>query len=321
MSENENESLESLLEDLPELPDLEDVLGEDDDKEEGPGSLSQRLLAVLSHHTDSEDDEDDEDPEDDADDADKSAVQYHNTAIEYARRGHNTDAVNLCIRGLTKFPTNVDLLADVVKYSSNAGDMETAHRYFLLLMDMPREQYNWRAFAFSLDHLLENVLENEDACRALIADYHRVLPHDEKAYVAESELEEKLGNHERSLEILQEAIQKLPNAPQSALRLADKQFERGRYMEAIQTTSYAFAASSESQPSISISYLVLLRLLAEDAVLHQRLMKGDPVTQQQIDQMREKYRTFEDAFPVAGMQFKGAIIARMGILAFAVPTA
>lgn len=80
-------------------------------------------------------------------------------------------------------------------------------------------------------------------------------------------------------------------------------------------------ASSESQPSISSAYLVLLRLLAEDAVLHQHLMRGDPVTQRQIDQMREKYDTFRKVFPMAGMNFKKAITDRVGILAFAVPTA
>lgn len=313
MVESKKESLDSLLEGLTAPHDVEDTPNEDDKKEKGLGGLSQQLLAALSHM--------DEDDEDDTDDADREASQYHNKATEYARRGRNRDAVKLCIRGLEKFPTNVDLLADVIKYATDAGDMETAHRYFLLLMGIQREQYNWRAFTFSLDYLLENARENEDTCRALIADYHRILPHEEKAYVAESELDERLGNHEQSLKILEETIQKLPNAPQAALRLADKQFERGRYEEAIQTTSYAFVASSESQPSINISYLVLLRLLAEDAVLHQNLLRGDPVTQQQIDQMREKYHTYEEAFPMAGMHFKGAIADRVGILAFAVPTA
>lgn len=313
MAENKKESLDSLLEGLTVLHDMEDTPNKDDEKEKELGNLPQQLLAALSHM--------DEDDEDDTDEADRRADEYHNKATEYARHSRNRDAVKLCIRGLEKFPANVDLLADVIKYASDSGDMDTARKYFLPLTDIPREQFNWRAFTFSLDYLLENARENEDACRSLIADYHRILPHEEKAFVAESELEEKLGNHKRSLEILEDAIQKLPNAPQAALQLADKQFERGRYEEVIQTTSYAFAASSESQPSINIPYLVLLRLLAEDAILHQHLREGRQVTQQQIDRMRDKYHTFGKAFPLAGMRFKGTIDDRIGILAFAVPTA
>lgn len=315
MNEKKNAFLDSLMEeDLSTFYSEEDASQVDTNEDESLDSLRQQLLDALSHMN--LDDEDD-----DTEDADKEADQYHNAATEHARHGRNRDAVKMCVRGLEKFPANVDLLADVIKYASDAGDMDTARRYFPQLMDIPREEFNWRAYTFLLDYLMQDMVVNKELCRALVADYQRYLPFEEKAYVAESKLEEKLGNHDRSLEILENTIQKLPNAPQAALRLADKQFDRGRYEEVTQTVAYAFVASSESQPSINISYLVFLRVLAEDAVLHQRLMRNEPVTKEQIEEMRGRYQTFKEAFPLAALRFKEAINDRIGILTFAVPTA
>lgn len=252
---------------------------------------------------------------------DMGADDYHNQATEHARHNRYMRAAELCIRGEKKHPGNIDLLADVVKFASDGGDKEVAQEYFKRLYELPRASWNWRAFTFSLDFLMERATENEELCRELIAEYRRYLPFEEKSYVAESELEQKLGNHDRSIAILRESIRTLPNAPQSALRLANMQLERGYFEEVIQTTNYAFVASVETQPSINISYMVFVKCLAEDALLHQRLMNGEPVTQVQIDHIRNQYETIQKTFPVTSMVYKSAIEGRSGILAFATPTA
>ena len=140
------------------------------------------------------------------DGGDMDANDYHNAATEHAKNNRYTAAAELCKKGLAKFPGNIDLLADVLHYSASAGDTETAGEYLQLLLAQDRRRWNWRAFTFTLDFLMEAPDVDERLCRELIADYHRLLPYEEKAYVAESELEDMLGNHERSLEILREAL-------------------------------------------------------------------------------------------------------------------
>ena len=98
----------------------------------------------------------DSDGEEDMDDNDMDSDDYHNKAVDRARRGRNREATNICMEGLKKFPLNVDLLADTIKYSSEAGDMQTAADYYSILKEnVPFQRWNWRAFTFSFDYLLK----------------------------------------------------------------------------------------------------------------------------------------------------------------------
>lgn len=154
---------------------------------------------------------------------------------------------------------------------------------------------------------MEQPGENEKLCRRLIVDYKRVTGFEKKSYVAESELEQKLGNHDRSMEILEQTIRALPNAPQSVLRLSDMQSEKGRFEDVIRTMNYAFVAYSETQLSINGAYMVFLKCLVEDAILHQKQMKNEPVTQAQIDHMRAQYEKTEQVFPMAAIHHKRSV--------------
>ena len=67
--------------------------------------------------------------------------------------------------------------------------------------------------------------------------------------------------------------------------------------------------------------MVLVRCLAEDALLHRRLMRGESVTAEQINAVRAHYEQLKEAFPIARMRHGMTIDSRLGILGFISPNA
>lgn len=285
------------------------LAGSTDSEDEGEASMGALRYLLQSISENDDDDDDDDQPQMDADD-------YHNKATEYARKSDHKKAVSICKQGLETFPDNIDLLADVIKYSSEMGDRVTAQAHLDRLMALPRASFNWRAYTFALDFLMEDSVGNEALCKDLISSYQKYLPFEEKAFVAESELASNLGQHSRSLEILEQTLEKMNNAPQCALRLADKQLEQGRFQEASRTVNYAMMASAETQASINVPYLIYVKCLAEDAVLHQRILAGETITPEEIACVRGNYEKLESHFPMIHMKFRSNISNRMNILAF-----
>jgi len=156
---------------------------------------------------------DDDDDDDDGEYSNMDASDFHNLSCRYAP--HNkTKAISVCRAGLERYPNDMDLLADIVKYATENGDLATAEIYYGKLMtEVPMKRFNWRAFTFAFDYLIHHVNQREDECRALVEAYKSHLPHEEKAAMSESELESALGNHEQSMAVLKDAISRLPNAP------------------------------------------------------------------------------------------------------------
>lgn len=282
----------------------------EDEKSESLGSL----LDLLSKMKDFPFDDDDSD--DSNDDNSMDANGYHNKAVEYARRDKYKYASNLCIEGLKRYPMNVNLLADIIKYSSKSGDMQVADTHYLMLRKLPFCSWNWRAFTFSCDYLLaSDPVENAEEIRLLVKQYKSVLPYEEKAYIAESELENALGNHDQSMKVLADSIQHYTNASQCALRLADMQFERGMYADVVNTCNYGIAASAEPQPSINIPYLLLLRVMSKDHLLISKANHGT-VKFSEVKAIRDEYKMLLEEFPRQMMPHSGAVEARRSVLKF-----
>lgn len=279
-----------------------------------------RMLAEARAQSDDDQDEYDEDDEDDrevGESTDKDADDYHNEAVRLANRDQYKRAVNVCLQGLEHWPDNVDLLADVIKYAVNCGMLGVAEMYFQLLgQRQPRKRWNWRAYTFSLDYLMLKPEENEKICRELIKDYQSSFPADEKSRVAEAELEDALGNPKRAMEVLTRALEQLPNAPQCALRLADKQMDCGMYDVVVKTCNYGLAASCAAQPAIYAPYLLLLRTLATDALLHRKAA----VTSGEIADLDQQYALLEECFPTLCSRYDRSVTTRRKILRFMQPT-
>lgn len=244
------------------------------------------------------------------------ADDIHNKAVKYARLGKSREASEICMRGVKKYPLSVDLLADTINYSSEAGDLENAAKYYAILKEkVPFQRWNWRAFTFSFDYLLKsNPVNNEQECRSIVNNYKKYLPYEEKASMAESELEAAIGNAEKSMLVLKEAIRIHTNAPQCSLRLADMQMDRGMYEDVIATTNYGIAASAETQPSINIPYLFYVRALAKDYLLHRKEC-DESVCENEVRDLKKEYELLLSEFPEL-MQHAHNIKMRIKMLKF-----
>lgn len=115
--------------------------------------------------------------------------------------------------------------------------------------------------------------------------------------MAESELEEALGDAESSMNVLKEAIRTYANASQCALRLADMQMDRGLFADVLATANYGIAASAEVQPTINVPYLYYIRALAKDHLLHKKECSGEPVTKDELEGLKEEYALLLSEFP------------------------
>ena len=259
------------------------------------------------------DNDDDDDDDDDDDEDGLNADEVHNKAVHYSRSGKPRTAMEICMKGLERFPNNADLLADTVKYASECGDMAEAQKHYELLKTrLPVTSWNWRAFTFSFDYLMGDPITNEKECRKVVESYERVLPYEQRAYLAECELEEALGNAEGAMTVLHGAVHKLANAAQCALKLADMQLDRGQYNEAHKTALYGIAAA-ESQPSINAPYLLYVCALARDHELHEKVMNGEPVTQDEVDALEHQYSILGNDFPEL-IQYRSNIKRRARML-------
>lgn len=271
-----------------------DAISDDNDAD------ANNLLELLSRMKGILDDDDDnDDTEEDYEENGMDADDYHNKAVEHACHGKYKRATEICLDGLMHFPLNVDLLSDTIKYSAEAGDLEVAAKHYAILKKtVPVQCWNWRAFTFAFDYLLEDdPIANEEECRIIVENYKKYIPYEEKAYMAESELEMSLGNSEHSMKILEEAIASRENASQCALRLADMQLDRGLYEKVIATANYGIAASAETQPSINVPYLYYIRTLAKDHILHKKECNNEAVEKREVDALTAEYELMLSEFP------------------------
>ena len=299
--------------------------------------LEERIRASKIDSNIDNDEEDDEEPETDDDmeystdddhlddihaykefPGDMDADDYHNESCMLARCSHASKAAECAIAGLKKFKFNSTLMADVIKYCTEAGNMIRAARYYSMLkekVDLCR--WDWRAFTYSIDFLLaSDATKNEKEMRQLIEDFKRYIPFEEKAWFAESELEEHLGNTNKAMQALEKCIQALPNACQSALRLADMQLERGLYEQAINTCNYGIAAASMPQPTINTSYLALLRTLAKDHILHKKVCNGEEVSEAEVRGVEEDYKHLLSKFKKELSRYYDMMDVRLKLLSF-----
>lgn len=305
---------------------MDEELTDDEDAEDGNPEGEERLhdlFKMMAHMrgADSTDEYDiafDEDEKEEESGAGMDAEAYHNKACVYSLSGKHKKAIEVCQKGLKHFPMNVDLLASIIAYCSDSGDQKSAAQYYATLKDsIPFPRWGWRAYMYAIRYLLsEDPVKNEAECRMLVSNYRKYIPYEEKSYLAESELEEALGNRERSMQVLEEAIATRNNASMCALRLVGMQMDRGMYEEALHTANYGIAASAEAQPSINMPHLCYLRALVKDYLVHRKEFVSEPVSREEVEEVEKEYRLLLKEFSVKMMRHATNIKERISMLAF-----
>ncbi len=196
---------------------------------------------------------------------------YHNLAAECARHSLYHLSCKICKKGLVFFPNNIDLLADWIHYGTNLGKYdEVKENPLKAILSIDKEQWNWRAFDFTVDYYLS--IGKYDDAEKLADDFILFLPYEERAYYCLYEVYKERYSKEEGMEkainILQSAVDRRLNCPMCANRLAELLCDCGRLEEALIAADYAIQELSQEQPSVNYGYVVYRRALICDRLAY-----------------------------------------------------
>lgn len=206
-----------------------------------------------------------------------TADDIHNCAVPYARENMYDCACIILKRGLDELGAAIDLLADYIRYGISCGKYTECEEYYNRLNEIPQQEWNWRAFSFSIDYLLDklnrirNTEERAELKRMVIklADQFVATIGNDQAYYDKAQVLKTLGNSisETEESVLQRGINSLKVAPRCALRMADILFERGEYQEAAKLLKRCCLNAFKPQPDINSGYSYLLSALSKTSGL------------------------------------------------------
>lgn len=233
----------------------------------------------------------------------------HNAAVIYARKKYYDIACRILRKaiGMKKYSYNVDLLADYLKYSIcfSDDDQEEADIYFTRLMSINRKRWNWRAYEFSIDYMLEVLESSPDSYEEkmeeilkLAKEYKDKSKDKEYADRAYRELANVYlgdGNQSEGEKILREAVENIKKVPSCALQLADFYYKRGLYKEASGYIKQCILMNNDLEPSVSMGYPYILYALCQIREVYDKVEEqgndGKDFYKKQIKEIEQKYKS------------------------------
>lgn len=206
-----------------------------------------------------------------------TADNYHNCAVPYAKNNMYDCACLILKRGLDELGAAVDLVADYIKYGIFCGKYMECETFYHHLNEIPKEEWNWRAFSFSLDYLLDKLNRvREKKARSILKRTAIKLSNqfvlkigNDQAYFDKAEVLRICGsiNEETEESVLQTGIGALKVAPKCALRMSDILFERGEYKQAAELLRKCCINALRPQPDINGGYAFFLSALSKASYL------------------------------------------------------
>jgi len=158
---------------------------------------------------------------------------YHDCAVAFAYNMKDYDiACEILLRGLERYSANIDLLADYLEYaikSSSDVHYDKCEEFFTKLQSYRPQRWNWRAYDFSIDYLLDKVdrgigdyEEIQKLCLELSHEFQRRISDRELGYIAESNIHFAFGDKAKRIAVLKKALKRTNiHVVQSAISLAE----------------------------------------------------------------------------------------------------
>ena len=244
-----------------------------------------------------------------------TADACHNKSCAYAQLGDFPKAIEVCEEGL-KLGVNPDLTGDLINYNAKLGRYDQVHHYLDMQMEkIPRKAWTWRSYTFAIEALIsEDVQANEALLRELVKDYQAYLPMEERAFEAEFELEQALGNRDEALAVLEKAVKAHPGSEQCAIQLADILLQNGDFIRAHEMAIRAISASAQCQSGIQCASAAMILCFCKDALLWQDIAQGRKPDIKRILALRKQYEALMECFHVKLMPFQTQIEARISLI-------
>lgn len=195
------------------------------------------------------------------------ADEFHNLAVTYAKEDYEDYACKILKIGLTRYPGDMDLLADFLYYGIASGETEQCKEYYQQLQQFPKKEWNWRAFTFTIKFFSGLLKSEKDSSKKdrikneileLAREFKNYYSDQEKSYLAMSEVYQMLNDRKAERGELEKAVKKFTSVQSCALRLADLYFEKGYLDKTIELLNKCICNVVNPQPSISEGYSYLL---------------------------------------------------------------
>lgn len=187
---------------------------------------------------------------------------FHNFSVSILRQYNNYRvALKIVELGLNIYEQNTDLLADAIRYGSNCGEMKKCEEWISTLKGIDKAKWTWRAFSFSIEFLLSQYLSHSgisiETIVNLAKEYQKYFPNDEDGWRREQEIYSKTNQYEKSILILEDAINRFKFCPRCWLRYADLMMDEGEYEKAAPIIK-KLRRNPLSMDSVNISYVYYL---------------------------------------------------------------
>lgn len=198
-------------------------------------------------------------------------ADYHNLAAECARHYLYDLSCKVCETGLKFFPEDIDLLSDWIQYGTKIGDIDAVTKKPLQrLLAIDKAYWSWRAFDFTVDFYLAAGMFEE--AENLADDFVLYYPYEDRAYYCQAVVyQQRYAKEEgiqKTIAVLQVAMDKNINCPMCASKLAEVLSDCGRLDEALVAANRAIQELSQEQPSLNYGYVIYRRALIQDRLAY-----------------------------------------------------
>lgn len=234
-----------------------------------------------------------------------SSIEYHNLAVDLSKMGRNHLACVVLEKGLDEYPSSVDLLGDYLNYGVNDVQWEQCEKCYQVLKSLGRNEWNWRAYSFSIDYLLEKrkktiSVSERKALRGEILRLTKAFVEKEGsdlAYFDLANVYNSFNNKKEEKAALEAAIAKNTFSPRCSLRLADIEISKGDYLSALErlkTCEIAF----RPQLDVNLAYVYLLKVLSKSSLLLSKILKNRESSSTYQEDAYSIYRDYNSAIAI-----------------------
>ena len=231
--------------------------------------------------------------------------EYHNLAINLSKLGRNRSACNVLEKGLAEYPACVDLLGDYLKYGIDDVRWEQCENCYQVLKSLDRDDWNWRAYSFSIDYLLEKrkrttSLSERKALRSEVLRLAKAFVEKEEsdlAYFDLANVYNAFNNRREERATLEAAIAKNAFSPRCSLRLADIDISAGNYHAALKWLKVCEIAF-KPQLDVNLAYVYLLKVLSKSSLLLSKILEKKESDSRYQEDAYSIYRDYNAAIAI-----------------------
>jgi len=265
------------------VPTLLSTTSKDDDEQQSDLENFHRVIAAILEKDAYAGDQDD----------------FHNIAVELANSDRRTEAFYIVEKGVKLFPHSVDLLSDCILYGQGCMKFAECDAYLERLKAISDDKWNWRAFTFTIDYLLEvkgarDLEASREQAIKLAKKFKDLYPTDERAYIAEYKIYQATNDmQDKAKAVLEEGLKELNVAPQCALKSAEINYRDGNYEKALEHFERCKKDFVQPNNPISIGYLFLMSAMCKMALLFRTEAINDTIDEKQIRDIYKECRIAE----------------------------